>query len=106
MQNWIKCVAVLMLAFMLFDVCMPERCRAELVPPNTAGKTLCQSPQNGNDSDSDGCAFEQDCFNCAFFAPGGSFVLESIAVVDVAVPDLLVSLLDRPPVSPYHPPRA
>lgn len=106
MANWIKFVALFMLGFLVLDVCMPERCQAEIVPPAANGKAMVQSEQNSTDSDSDCCSFEEDCFNCGHFAPGHSFVLVPIAVIDLAIPDLLVSSLDRPPVLPYHPPRA
>lgn len=105
-QNWIKCVAVFMLAFLAFDVSAPERCQAEIAPPAGNSQTLIQSQQNPADSDSDCCSFEEDCFNCAHFAPGHSFTLGSIAVVEFAQADLNVACLDRPPVLPYHPPRA
>ena len=76
------------------------------MPPVPNGHSLAFSQQNSTDSDSDCCSFEEDCFNCAHFAPGHSFTLTKIAVVDFAEADLLVASLDRPPVVPYHPPRA
>jgi hypothetical protein len=95
-----------MLAFMVCDLCTPEECQLEIVSSTTNSSTLVQAQQGPSDSDSNSCQFEEDCFNCAHYVAGSFFFLKPIALVDFTVPDLLVASLDRPPVLPYHPPRA
>lgn len=104
MSHWIKFVAFFMLTFMLLDVCLPEKCEAQLLEP-TPSSVQIQAPRNV-DPASDACQFEEDCFNCAHFVPGTSIVLESGAIVAFTDTDLLIPSLDRPPLLPYHPPRA
>ena len=103
MPRWTKFVALFMLTFAMFDVCSPEKCDAQLLGPNQSSVQIL-APQNTSDSES--CQFEEDCFNCAHYAPGTSFVLESTAIIAFTQTDLFIPSLDRPPLLPYHPPRA
>lgn len=102
MPRWIKFVAFFMFAFLLFDVCAPEACESQTFAPASI-----QTQVSGHQSSGagEGCQFEEDCFNCAHFAPGATFTLEPIAVVAFADTTLLVSSLDGTPLIPYHPPR-
>jgi hypothetical protein len=101
MPRWIKFVALFMLTFALFDVCSPEQCEAQLLGP-VQHSVQVQTQQN---SDGDSCQFEEDCFNCAHYAPGVTLVLQPIAVIAFKQPDLLLASIERPPLTPYHPPR-
>ncbi len=96
-------VALFMLAFMLFDVCTPEPCEAEIIPTQQSRNVVqAQDLAHG----SDGCQFEQDCFNCASFAAGGTFDFHPVASATFTVSELFVPPLDGTPLIPYHPPRA
>ena len=103
MSRWIKFVAVFMLTFLVFDVCAPESCEAQVL---VSAQTQVQVSSHQGDGNGGGCQFEEDCFNCAHFSPGASFVLEPIAVVAFTGTDLYVAPLDGTPLIPYHPPRA
>jgi hypothetical protein len=104
MRSWIKFVAVFILAFMMFDVCSPERCEAQPLAP-TPSSIQIHAQQNAGSS-GDSCQFEEDCFNCAHYAPGSSVLLESSEIIAFTHPDLFVPPLDGSPLLPYHPPRA
>jgi hypothetical protein len=103
MRSWIKFVALLMLAFVLFDVCTPESCEAQILTPvQSQAQVLTQPNPGGGET----CQFEEDCFSCAHYEPGTMFVFHSVAMVSFTAPDLFVPLLDGTPLIPYHPPRA
>ena len=103
MPRWIKFVALFMLAFALFDVCTPEPCAAQVLLPSQS-QTQIQAQHEGGSGES--CQFEEDCFSCAHFTPGTSFVLAPVAIVSFTEPALFVPPLDGTPLIPYHPPRA
>lgn len=102
MPRWVQFAALFMLTFVVFDVCSPESCEAQLSAPIERSMQF-QAQQNAG---GDSCQFEEDCFNCAHYAPGIAFVVEPIAVVAFQQPDLFVPSLEQPLLLPYHPPRA
>ena len=103
MSGWIKVAALFMLAFLLFDVCSPERCDAvELMAARSTAQVQAQHQDGGGD----GCQFEEDCFQCAHYAPGVTFQLQPIATVAFTEPSLFLPSLDGTPRIPFHPPRA
>jgi hypothetical protein len=101
MPRWIKFVALFILTFAVFDVCAPERCEAQ-VPTQTSVQFHPDQNPGGGDS----CQFEEDCFNCAHFAPGTGFVLQPFGVIAFTLPDQFFSSIEQPLLAPYHPPRA
>jgi hypothetical protein len=101
MPRWIKLVALFMLTFALFDVCSAESCEVQLLPTQDSVRF-----QTLRSSGGDCCQFEEDCFNCAHFAPGIRFVLQPIGVVAFTHPDLFLSSIEQSLLAPYHPPRA
>jgi hypothetical protein len=102
MPRWTKFVALFMLMFALFDVCSTEPCAIQLLHPTQNFAKIHTHQTSGGDC----CQFEEDCFNCAHFAPGSGFVLQPVAVTAFAHPDLLLSSIEQPLMAPYHPPRA
>ena len=98
-----KFVALFMFAFLVFDVCAPEPCENQASLSEATSVRASSHQSSGN---SEGCQFEEDCFNCAHFAPGHAFVLEPIAVVAFTDSDWHLASLDGTPLLPYHPPRA
>lgn len=100
MLRGIKFVALFMLTFIVFDVCSAEPCEAKLLVCSQSSQFQTQGAAG-----SDSCQFEEDCFNCAHYAPGAQFVLAPIAVLDYAQPELIRTSIERPLVLPYHPPR-
>ena len=92
-----------MLVFVLLDVCVPEQCGAQMV---NASQDTVQIQAQGSRNNGDTCQFEEDCFNCAHYAPGMSLLLGLVDVVAFSDPDVFVSVLDGAPGLPYHPPRA
>jgi len=103
MPRWIKFVALFMLAFAVFDVCTPEPCEAQILTPVQSQDRL-QAQQSSGGGDT--CQFEEDCFNCAHYAPGTTFVFHPIGMISFRAPDPFVPTLDGTPLIPYHPPRA
>ncbi len=103
MSRWIKFVALFMLAFLVFDVCAPESCAAQALLSVPA---QVQVNAHQSDGSSQGCQFEEDCFNCTHFSPGHTFVLDPIPVVAFTNANKYESSLDGIPLAPYHPPRA
>ena len=103
MPCWFKFVALFLVAFMLFDVCAPEPCEAQLSAP-AQSTSVCQGSHDGSGSGS--CQFEEDCFNCAHYAPGTMFLLQPSSVSLFVEPNSFVPSVNRSPLVPYHPPRA
>lgn len=103
MSVWIKVVALFLLVFALYDVCTPEPCEIRILSATQSGARFQQQHSSG---DAESCQFEEDCFNCAHYAPGSSVALESVAVVAFTEPALSDPSLDGAPLLPYHPPRA
>jgi hypothetical protein len=102
MPRWIKFVALFMLTFAVFDVCSPERCEAQVEVPI---QSSVQFHADQNPGGGDSCQFEEDCFNCAHFTPGTGFVLQPIGVIAFTRPDMPLSSIEEPLLTPYHPPR-
>jgi hypothetical protein len=105
MPRWIRLVALFMLAFALLDVCTPEPCEAKIVSTSSSSAArllACQGSASGNDC----CPFEEDCFNCAHYAPPTIVNLEPVAMVGFAEPSLGPTILSGAASIPYHPPRA
>jgi hypothetical protein len=102
MPRWVKFVALFMLTFALIDVCSAEPCEIEVPDPaQHSVQFQTQQPSGG-----DCCQFEEDCFNCAHFAPGVRFVLQPVGVIAFTQPDRFLSSIEQPLLAPYHPPRA
>ena len=102
LPRWFRFVALFMMSFVLFDVCTPEPCVAQIPPATQSGATI----QLQYDSSGDTCQFEEDCFGCAHFAPGAVFVLHPAASIITPLSISYLSMLAGIPVIPYHPPRS
>ena len=92
-----------MFTFAVFDVCTPEPCEAQILPP-AQSQTQLRAQHSGNGTTT--CEFEEDCFSCAHYAPGTSFALGPVDVIQLKGSEVLVLSLDGAPFLPYHPPRA
>jgi len=53
----------------------------------------------------DCCAFEEDCFNCANYAPPASSPSSNLSIIALNDPDPLILIAAGSLVLPYHPPR-
>ncbi len=102
MPSLIKVVAMFLLLFALFDVCTPERCDAQEI----SGQTQTQFQVSGSSNSGNSCQFEEDCFNCAQYAPGAAFTLEPLASVSSFKATAFAPALAGILLVPYHPPRA
>ena len=98
---WFKFVSLFMLSFVLFDVWTPEACEAQALNSPLSQTQIHARQNTGNDE----CQFEEDCFNCAHYAPGASIDLQPIAVIAFTDTALSMPSLDGTPLLPYHPPR-
>lgn len=103
LPHWFRFVALFMMTFVLFDVCIPEPCDAQ-TPAATQSIVQIQAQHERNSGDT--CQFEEDCFACAHYAPGTVFVLQPAATIIIQRSIPYLSALAGAPVVPYHPPRA
>jgi hypothetical protein len=101
-RSWIRCAAIFLLGFTLYDVAVPETCITGL---SVAGSsTVVQSAHQ--DGDSGTCQFEEDCLACAHVLPGSSYVLAIASVVIFSTSDPILPVQVGISTPHYHPPRA
>ena len=105
MERWVKFVALLVLAFALYDVSVPENCLVEGLAISTR-TTQAQAAHQDENRGGGSCQFEEDCLACAHILPGTHYVFAITEVVALADPNLFLTTQGGVPALPYHPPRA